>query len=160
MGSRSILEICCLLLCGPLVFGRLPHFAQGIPTAAPVDPGSTGPCATASTTVMIGNALETVIHYPDSAVCGNVAAPFPGIVFAHGLSMFGLSNGAQENEGNGAHLASWGYTVALPTLTMLGSTRCFEFAHEHRCCSLEPATAYLPFRAAHSTALSVYGQHG
>jgi pimeloyl-ACP methyl ester carboxylesterase len=61
--------------------------------------------------------VETHIHYPDDEQCiAGLAAPYPGLAFAHGFSMFGLTNGAEDNAGHGEHLASWGYVVAIPVL--------------------------------------------
>ena len=89
----------------------------------PVDPGSPGPCAVTSQIVQVGGDMETHIHYPSSDQCGAgitggclPSAPYPAIAFAHGFSMFGLTNGAADNAGNGEHLASWGYVVAIPIL--------------------------------------------
>lgn len=80
------------------------------------DPGQAGPCPVASRSETIaGNA--TTIYYPDTNACsGGPQAPYPGIAFAHGFSSFGFSQGATENAGNGEHLASWGYVVAIPNL--------------------------------------------
>jgi dienelactone hydrolase len=50
-------------------------------------------------------------------------APYPGIAFAHGYSMFGLSDGMADNAGNGQHLASWGYVTAIPRLPDDAETR-------------------------------------
>jgi dienelactone hydrolase len=69
-----------------------------------------------SQTVSI-NSLQTDIYYPNASQCGTaIAAPYPAIAFAHGFSMFGLSDGRAENAGNGQHLASWGYVAAIPSL--------------------------------------------
>lgn len=76
-----------------------------------------GPCAVSGRIVDINGDLETHIHYPSGDQCGGgITAPYPTIAFAHGFSMFGLSNGAADNAGNGEHLASWGYVVAIPVL--------------------------------------------
>jgi dienelactone hydrolase len=79
--------------------------------------GERGPCATASQVVEVGEALETHLFYPAGEQCAaGLAAPYPGVAFAHGFSMFGLTNGAEDNAGHGQHLASWGYVVAIPLL--------------------------------------------
>ena len=86
------------------------------PQAVP-DPGEAGPCSVSGQIVNVNGDLETHIHYPSSNECGaGIAAPYPAIAFAHGFSMFGLTNGAEDNAGNGDHLASWGYVVAIPVL--------------------------------------------
>lgn len=80
--------------------------------AAPDDPG---PCTANEETVTLPGDLEVHIHYPTG--CGaERPAPYPALVFAHGFSMFGLSNGAADNAAHGEHLASWGYIVAIPLL--------------------------------------------
>jgi dienelactone hydrolase len=80
------------------------------------DPGERGPCAVGSQEIEIAGVAATVF-YPSTAVCSDFAQePFAAIAFAHGFSMFGLSNGVSENEANGEHLASWGYVVAIPEL--------------------------------------------
>lgn len=86
--------------------------------SATTNPGDPGPCDFASRTVVIGtDDIETYIYHPSGDQCTDgVSAPYPAIVFAHGFSMFGLSNGAQENLGHAEHLASWGYVVAIPAL--------------------------------------------
>ncbi len=82
-------------------------------------PDQLGPCTVTKQTDSIVIDSETSaaveIYYPSNCGVGR-PAPFPGIAFAHGFSMFGLSNGMTENAGNGEHLASWGYVVAIPTL--------------------------------------------
>ena len=61
--------------------------------------------------------LTVHLIYPSDTTCGgSLRAPYPAIAFAHGFSMFGLSDGVQDNLGNGEHLASWGYVVAIPAL--------------------------------------------
>lgn len=80
------------------------------------NPGDKGPCTVASKEVEISGATAKVF-YPLTATCAEFSQqPFAGIAFAHGFSMFGLSNGVTENEANGEHLASWGYVVAIPAL--------------------------------------------
>lgn len=81
------------------------------------DPGEPGPCTVASQTVNINGALETDVYYPITDTCPiTITAPYPAVAFAHGFSMFGFSDGRAENVGNGEHLASWGYVVAIPDL--------------------------------------------
>ena len=79
------------------------------------DPGTSGPCTTSSQVVQVKGTLTTTVYYPIN--CGTWAsAPYPGIAFAHGFSMFGLTDGMADNAGNGQHLASWGYVTAIPRL--------------------------------------------
>lgn len=81
------------------------------------DPGADGPCAITSQSVTINGSFTARIYYPTNAACGTwTQAPYPGVVFAHGFSMFGFSDGVAENAGNGEHLARWGYVVAIPNL--------------------------------------------
>ena len=100
--------------------GAVRHSRLGLQVAA--DPDQPGPCAVASQVVYIGGDLETHIHYPVDDQCQagprdpERQAPYPAIAFAHGFSMFGLTNGARDNAGHGAHLASWGHVVAIPVL--------------------------------------------
>lgn len=82
-----------------------------------MQPGERGPCAISSSIVTIDGELTTHLYVPTADTCGaGIAAPYPAIAFAHGFSMFGLTNGAQDNAGNGEHLASWGYVAAIPEL--------------------------------------------
>ena len=91
--------------------------AAAIPPGEAVQAGAQGPCVVSSQVVAVGGDLTTHLAYPREATCGaGIAAPYPAVAFAHGFSMFGLSNGAQDNLGSGEHLASWGYVVALPEL--------------------------------------------
>ena len=70
----------------------------------------------------VNGTLTTTIYYPTN--CGTWAsAPYPGIAFAHGFSMFGLTDGMADNSGNGQHLASWGYVTAIPRLPDDAETR-------------------------------------
>ena len=86
------------------------------------DPGTSGPCTTSSQVVYVNGTLTTTIYYPTN--CGTWAsAPYPGIAFAHGFSMFGLTDGMADNSGNGQHLASWGYVTAIPRLPDDAETR-------------------------------------
>ena len=107
--KERLRTVCILITAGTLTWQALPQAAS--------DPGDPGPCAVASQTVYVNGDLETHIHYPNGDQCGtDIIAPYPGIAFAHGFSMFGLTNGAEDNAGNGHHLASWGYVVAIPVL--------------------------------------------
>ena len=80
-----------------------------------VDPGQSGPYAVAHVTITAtnpntGSELVTDIYYPSSS--GGVdpsGAPYPTLVFAHGLQASRI-----DHSGNGQHLASWGYIVAIP----------------------------------------------
>jgi predicted dienelactone hydrolase len=84
---------------------------------AVADPGQAGPCMVSAQTVTIDGSLSTAVYYPSETTCGSgLSVPYPGIAFAHGFSMFGLSDGVADNAGNGEHLASWGYIVAIPAL--------------------------------------------
>ena len=110
MGTMGRLHSACVLLtAGALIWQAMPQAAA--------DPGDLGPCTVANQTVYVNGDLETHIHYPDGDQCdAGITAPYPAIAFAHGFSMFGLTNGAEDNAGNGEHLASWGYVVAMPVL--------------------------------------------
>ena len=80
------------------------------------NPGARGPCLVSSRIVDIGG-LETYTYYPSANQCGDeIAAPYPAIMLAHGFSMFGIIDEAASHAGNGEHLASWGYVVAIPKL--------------------------------------------
>ena len=80
------------------------------------DPGEVGPCDHERLSLDIqGN--QTAIFIPLEGSCGSWSgAPFPGLVFAHGFSMMGFSDGVADVAGHGEHLASWGYWVAIPAL--------------------------------------------
>lgn len=80
------------------------------------DPGLAGPCSVTSRDVRIAGNLEVTLYYPATPACGAMAAPYPAVAFAHGFTMFGLSDGRRDNAGNGEHLAGWGYVVAIPRL--------------------------------------------
>lgn len=83
------------------------------------DPGQPGPCSVLTQTVTISN-VQTFIYYPGQCSDGT-AAPYPAIAFAHGFTLF--TDAAAENAGNGRHLASWGYVVAIPKLDTDAETR-------------------------------------
>lgn len=82
-------------------------------TASPL--AETGPCSVAAQSITVSG-IDLDLYYPDGTCGAYTTAPYAAIIFAHGFSMFGLSNGAGENQGNGQHLAGWGYVVAIPTL--------------------------------------------
>jgi dienelactone hydrolase len=106
--EESARKVCLLLTAGALIW---------LVRSQVADPGNPGPCTVTSQMVDVNGDLETHIHYPSGDQCGGgITAPYPAIAFAHGFSMFGLSNGAADNAGNGEHLASWGYVVAIPVL--------------------------------------------
>jgi dienelactone hydrolase len=108
-----VYRFCLCLVAGMLA--AIPGRDPG-PQAA-TDPGAPGPCEVSNRTVQVDGDLETHIYYPQDDRCGNsITAPYPGIGFAHGFSLFGLTNGAADNAGTGEHLASWGYVVAIPVL--------------------------------------------
>jgi predicted dienelactone hydrolase len=112
--TRARLSLLCLplLLVLPLFWVRADAERQLLR-----DPTEVGPCAVSRQLVHIGGDLQTYVFYPSQAECGaGVAAPYPGIALAHGFSMFGLINMALGHEGDGLHLASWGYVVAIPVL--------------------------------------------
>lgn len=105
--------VCLLLTAGALAWSS----ARAARPQTASNPGEPGPCTVSNQTVEVNGDIETHIHYPSSDQCtGGITAPFPTIAFAHGFSMFGLTNGARDNAGNGEHLASWGYVVAIPVL--------------------------------------------
>jgi dienelactone hydrolase len=112
-----------LLVLGGLIGTRV--FVAVSQTAT--DPGQPGPCSVITQTVTISSTIQTNIYYPGTDQCGlGLGAPYPAIVFAHGFGMFGLSNGATDNAGNGRHLASWGYVAAIPKLSDDAETRVAE----------------------------------
>ncbi len=110
---RSAKSVFLYLLAVSLLFPLLLLARQ---TYGEVDPENLGPCSILSQEVVISG-MTTVIFHPQSGTCANdMTNPFPAVVFAHGFSMFGISDGASENLANGEHLASWGYVVAIPSL--------------------------------------------
>jgi dienelactone hydrolase len=103
-----------LILFGPFFISRAPTATAEIHTG--VSPQDTGPCAVTSTTVEVSGG-NVDFHMPLEGTCADgMAAPYPAVVFAHGFSLFGFSDGRAANQGNGQHLASWGYVVAIPSL--------------------------------------------
>ncbi|MFN2263800.1 MAG: chlorophyllase/cutinase-like alpha/beta fold protein [Anaerolineales bacterium] len=67
---------------------------------------------------------QTAIFIPVDGSCDSWGkASFPGLVFAHGFTMMGFSDGVAEVEGHGEHLASWGYWLAIPALPDDAETR-------------------------------------
>ena len=98
-----------------------PIFAIGFPMATEAEgsipsPQDPGPCSVTTTTVELsGGSVD--FHIPDNGSCTDgTIAPYPTVLFAHGFSLFGLSDGRVDNQGNGEHLASWGYVVGIPSL--------------------------------------------
>jgi len=79
------------------------------------DPGEAGPYAIAHITITTtnpntGSNLETDIYYPSlDGTVNPSGAPYATLVFAPGF----LAN-PSSYPGNGEHLASWGYIVAIP----------------------------------------------
>ncbi len=118
--DQTARRIAALVLLGTvtvvLLLSRLAQ-AQNV-----TDPGTSGPCTTSSQVVQVNGTLTTTVYYPVN--CGTwTNAPYPGIAFAHGFSMFGLTDGMADNAGNGQHLASWGYVAAIPKLPDDAETR-------------------------------------
>jgi dienelactone hydrolase len=107
---RSLMA--CLVLTW-IVAGGSPMRAN---TITPTDPALVGPCSVTSQDVRIARSLDVTLYYPSGSCATASAPPYPVVVFAHGFSMFGLSDGRRDNAGNGEHLASWGYVTALPKL--------------------------------------------
>ena len=94
------------------------HGGQSAGAEMAANPAEPGPCEVSAQIVEIDEISETRLFFPSDSECGGVtAAPYPGLVFAHGFSMFGLTNGAADNAGHGGHMASWGYVVAIPVLS-------------------------------------------
>jgi dienelactone hydrolase len=106
-----------LLLAGLLGLSWLTSQASTAGIRPQASPGDPGPCPVANQTVTLAGGQSARIYYPNASSCPNWAsAPYPGLAFAHGFGMFGLSDGVADNLGNAEHLASWGYVVALPAL--------------------------------------------
>jgi pimeloyl-ACP methyl ester carboxylesterase len=112
---QRVLGVCAVLLLG------ISGVASGQSLLDPGDPGSYTASSTTITTTNPnnGHALTTTIYYPSSG--GQVAssgAPFAALVFAHGFlaspSYYGFFGDSSFYSGNGKHLASWGYIVAMP----------------------------------------------
>jgi predicted dienelactone hydrolase len=113
--GRLVAVACCVGL--SLFFGAAWVQGAAAPgTAGPgaADPGGAGPYSVDSISVSItnpdnGHVLSTDIYFPGSG--GQVdpaSAPYATLVFARGF----LSTPSNYS-GNGTHLASWGYIVAL-----------------------------------------------
>lgn len=88
---------------------------------AQASPGDLGPCTPTSTSItyydLTYEEITFDLHYPSPDSCTDGQnAPYPIILFAHGFTMFGITPGMLMNQGNGEHLASWGYVVAIPRL--------------------------------------------
>ena len=87
------------------------------------DPGETGPC-TVEKMHLEYDGLGLDFFSPVDGTCSSWSnAPYPGLVFAHGFSMMGLTDGVADLSGYGEHLASWGYWLALPALPDDAETR-------------------------------------
>jgi dienelactone hydrolase len=111
--GRRLRWACLLLTAGALVWLG----GDAVKPQAAANPVEPGPCTITSQIVDIDDDLETHIYYPEGDQCdGGAGAPYPALAFAHGFSMFGLTDGAADNAGHGEHLASWGYVVAIPRL--------------------------------------------
>jgi dienelactone hydrolase len=122
--ETKTLAVAVLLLTAGMLLVTAVHTAR---SQTATDPGLLGPCAVISQTVTVSSTVQTFIYYPSASQCSvGPSAPYPGIAFAHGFSMFGFSDGAKENTGNGEHLASWGYVVAIPKLSDGAETRIAE----------------------------------
>ncbi len=86
----------------------------------PPDPGQAGPYAVGQVTVTItnpntGSQLATAIYYPSSGTSVDPSgAPYATLVFAPGF-LASLVGTTSTYPGNGRHLASWGYIVAIPS---------------------------------------------
>ena len=84
-------------------------------------PGDLGPCTPTTTSITYEDntygEITFDLHYPTPGSCTDGQnAPYPVILFAHGFTMFGITPGMLMNQGNGEHLASWGYVTAIPRL--------------------------------------------
>ena len=120
--ARWLKKIQFLLLCAVFVTWSGPAVeVAGNPLI--LDPGEAGPCDHERFSLDI-QGHQTDIFIPIEESCGSWSnAPFPGLVFAHGFSMMGLTDGVADLEGHGDHLASWGYWVAMPALPDDAETR-------------------------------------
>lgn len=89
--------------------------STGVRSESPADPGDPGPHTVGSITISTtnpvnGHVLDTALYYPsDGSHVEFSGAPYAALVFAHGY----LANPSFYS-GNGRHLASWGYVVAIP----------------------------------------------
>ncbi len=87
------------------------------------EPGEKGPCTVEELNIEF-QGIETILFAPMEESCNSwIQSPFPGLIFAHGFSMMGLTDGVADVAGHGAHLASWGYWVAIPALPDDSETR-------------------------------------
>jgi len=79
------------------------------------DPDHVGPFAVAQRTIVTtnpdtGNQIQTVLYYPANGdEVDPAGAPYAALVFAHGFMAT-----TSSYPGDGEHLASWGYIVAMP----------------------------------------------
>ncbi len=111
---RHALRESCLLFAAGAALWLGSNTAQLSETVSPDQPG---PCAVSSQTVQVNGEIQTYVYYPSTNQCGNQpAAPYPAAVLAHGFGLFGIIDEAATHAGNGEHLASWGYVVAIPRL--------------------------------------------
>jgi dienelactone hydrolase len=108
------------------------------------NPGEAGPCQIAVEAIT-QNDMAIDIYYPQGSCTTALDAPYPMIAYAHGFSFFGLSDGAGDNSGNGKHLASWGYIVAVPDLPDDAETRVEEIIQvlDFLAAANEDATSFL-----------------
>jgi predicted dienelactone hydrolase len=112
--TRAKLSWVCLLL---VLILPLQAVHGAVKLEAALDPSADGPCAVSSQMVQVGGDLKTYFYYPTRSACTTeLVAPYPGIVIAHGFSMFGLVDMAAGMAGDAQHLASWGYVVAISVL--------------------------------------------
>jgi len=80
------------------------------------NPGEVGPCSFEEMSLDF-QGIEARVFIP--AQCSGStwsSAPYPGLVFAHGITMLGFTDGAGDVADHGEHLASWGYGLVIPTL--------------------------------------------
>ncbi len=112
--TRHALRESCLLLAAGATLWLGSNTAQPFETVSPDQPG---PCPVSSQTAQVNGDIETYFYYPSTDQCGNqLSAPYPAVVLAHGFGLFGIIDEAATHAGNGEHLASWGYVVAIPRL--------------------------------------------
>ncbi len=111
---RHALRQSCLLLAAGATLWLGSNAAQPLEAVSPDQPG---PCAVSSQTAEVNGEIQTYFYYPNTNQCGSqLAAPYPAVVLAHGFGLFGIIDEAATHAGNGEHLASWGYVVAIPRL--------------------------------------------
>lgn len=87
------------------------------------EPGEKGPCTVEELSFEF-QGIETTFFAPMEGSCDSwIQSPYPGLIFAHGFSMMGFTDGVADVAGHGEHLASWGYWVAIPALPDDSETR-------------------------------------